>query len=129
MDEMKLVKTVLERIKFETGVAPSIGHLAKPNQQQLWIDLIKQNLERDMHAYYLKCIFSIMVHRLKEAFVGEVQDLLVQSKLEWCTQLRYNAQLQRAEEILVIQHYEEFTKIISRARHMRWIRHSPSTLA
>jgi hypothetical protein len=44
MDKMKVVKTVLEQIKLEMGVAPLIGHLAKPNQQ-LWIELVKGNLE------------------------------------------------------------------------------------
>jgi hypothetical protein len=59
-----------------------------------------------------------MVHQLKEAFIGEVQDLLVQSELEWCTQLCYNVQLQWAEEILLLQHYKEFTNIITGVPYM-----------
>jgi hypothetical protein len=55
-------------------VAPSAGSLGKPNNQ-LWVDLTTKHLSRDLHEYYLKCIFDKMIHRLKDEFVGDVQDL------------------------------------------------------
>jgi hypothetical protein len=81
LTQLTLIKEVLEGITAITGLPPSIGVLAQPGGQ-LWVDLIKTKLDRELHEYYLQCIFEITVQCLKEAFVGKVEDLSVQTDLE-----------------------------------------------
>jgi hypothetical protein len=112
--ELMVIKDVIEGITAVTGLPPSIGVLAQPGGQ-LWIDLIKPRLERDINEYYLRCVFEIAVQRIKEAFVGEVEDLSVQTEFEKCTQQRYNPLTRRPEELSVIHYYEDFSNIITGA--------------
>jgi hypothetical protein len=89
INKLTVIKDVIEGISVVTGLPPLIGVLAQPGGQ-LWIDLIKPRLERDLNEYYLQCVFEIPVQRIKEAFVGKVEDLSVQTELEKCTQQQYN---------------------------------------
>jgi hypothetical protein len=113
--ELMVIKDVFEGISVVTGLPPSIGILAQPGGQ-LWVDLIKPRLERDLNEYYLRCMFEIAVQQIKEAFVGEVKYLSVQTdELEKCTQQRYNPITRRPEELSVIHYYEDFSNIITGA--------------
>jgi hypothetical protein len=112
--ELLHVKDVLDTISAVTGLPPSIGVLAQPGGQ-LWVNLIKPKLARELNNYYLRCVFEIACIRLKEAFVGEVEDLSIQTELEKCTQQRYNPLTRRPEELTVVHYYEEFSNIITGA--------------
>jgi hypothetical protein len=112
LNELLVIRTTFEQIQAATGLHPSIGVLGSPSGQ-VWVDLTKRTLERDIHEYYLKCIFDIVVERLKDTFVGEVADMQIQHELQHCMQQRYNTQLRRMEELSVVQYYEEFSNIVT----------------
>jgi hypothetical protein len=77
-----------------------------------WVDLMKTKLDRELDKYYLRCVFEIACILLKEAFIGEVEDLSVQMELEKCTQQCYNPLTRHPEELMVVRNYKEFSNFI-----------------
>jgi hypothetical protein len=87
-----------------------IGICSLPNG----VHLIKPRLDRDLNEYYLHCLFEIVVQHIKEAFVGKVEELSIQTKLERCTQQQcFNPRTCQPEELSVIHYYEDFSNIIT----------------